>query len=739
MVFFVISGCALQLFSMSNKLAAEVNALGCVELYYIDSENNLNYKKQITPGGNWAESQLLTDSIRSVQIIKDRHDCLRLYYIDLDNDLYCMYQELPDYVWTDETLIGEEILSLDVIPDSDGWINLFYISSDNRLMRRYEVSDDLWSSDIEIADYANVISSGINEDGRLELFYTIEDNTLYHKYQLSPGGVWSDGNYYSISAKDISVALNEDGRMEVFFVSTSNTLYHKYQLAINSGWSEHFVFKENAQQVVTTNNYDGRIEVLYKGTNNYLYHNWQTEASGGWGSGEQFGWKVDGMTAALNSDDRLEIFYLGEDDVLFHNWQLEPGLFWAGEYPFIDEGNPLFSYDEFNSTPNYLPNPKWHVNDHCFIIDEVNYWHMFGIVYPDPYSGDDSYVHYFGHAGSVTLSNIPWTELDPPFYETLGDGDVLWAPHVIRHGDTYYMFYCGGGEWDAYEICLRTSTNLVTWSDYQVLFTDGIQGRDPMVIWIKEEQKWVMYYTATSTSGGGYHVVAYRTSEDLYNWSGRNIAYYDYHGGNAYGNTESPFVVNRGEYYYLFVGPRPYDYPTDELPNWEHPGYVGTDVYRSINWDQWTNADYVGHIDAHAPEVIEDINGDWYISHAGVFQGGLFITTLYWMDGINTGSSVPESFNKSCMLNSCLPNPFQSEISIHYSLFQKCYVRIEIIDVLGRNITMLTNEEKAVGDYSIRWNGRDKYGIIVSNGLYICRLIAGNRQDLKKIIFSGKQ
>ena len=85
-----------------------------------------------------------------------------------------------------------------------------------------------------------------------ELVYTIEDNTLYHKYQLSPGGVWSDGNYYSIPAKDISVAQNEDGRMEVFFISTSNTLYHKYQLAINSGWSEHFVFKENAQQVVTS-------------------------------------------------------------------------------------------------------------------------------------------------------------------------------------------------------------------------------------------------------------------------------------------------------------------------------------------------------------------------------------------------------------------------------------------------------------------------------------------------------
>lgn len=738
-VFILVSGYTLQLFSLSNRLTAEVNALGCIEFFYLNSGDDLFYKKQNTPGGNWSEDQFIASFVYSAKLIKDRNNCLRLYYIDHNDDLYCIMQELPDYEWTNETLIGEEIRCVDVICDNEGWINLFYISSDDRLIRRYQFSDDLWSADNEMTDFAGMLASGVNEDGRLELFYTIEDSTMYHMYQLSAGGSWSDGNYFSIQAKDISVARNEDGRMEVFFVSTTNTLYHKYQVAINSGWSDHFIFKENVQSVVTTNNHDGRIEVLYKGSGNYLYHNWQIETNGSWGSGEQFGWQVNGITAALNEDGRLEVFYLGENDVLFHNWQLQPGLFWAGEYPFVNEDEPLFSYDDFNTVSNYLPNPGWHVNDHCFITDEENDWHMFGIVYPDPFSGDDSFVNYFGHAGAETFSQSSWTEMDPPFYETMGDGDVLWAPHVIQHDGTYFMFYCGGGEFDAYEICLRTSTDLVTWSDYLVLFADGIQGRDPMVMWLEEEQCWIMYYTATSVSSGGYFVVAYRTSEDLYNWSERNIAYYDYHRGTSYGNTESPYVVNRGDYYYLFVGPRPYDLPTEDLENWEHPGYVGTDVFRSKSWDHWNNADFAGHIKAHAPEIIQDINGDWFISHAGVLQGGLFITPLYWMDGINTGSSERELFNTFFLLHSCMPNPFQSETKIHYSLFQKCHVRIEIIDVLGRNITMLTNENKAEGDYSIRWDGKDNYGTIVPRGIYICRLMAGHHQDLKKIIFTGNQ
>ncbi len=61
-----------------------------------------------------------------------------------------------------------------------------------------------------------------------------------------------------------------------------------------------------------------------------------------------------------------------------------------------------------------------------------------------------------------------------------------------------------------------------------------------------------MYYTANSNPGGGNHIVAYRTSKDLVNWDERKVAFTDPTMGTFGGPTESPFVVRRGKFYYLF-------------------------------------------------------------------------------------------------------------------------------------------------------------------------------------------
>ena len=41
---------------------------------------------------------------------------------------------------------------------------------------------------------------------------------------------------------------------------------------------------------------------------------------------------------------------------------------------------------------------------------------------------------------------------------------VLWAPHIIKKGDTYYMYYCGGHpDHGKYQINLATSKDLYEW------------------------------------------------------------------------------------------------------------------------------------------------------------------------------------------------------------------------------------------------------------------------------------
>jgi arabinan endo-1,5-alpha-L-arabinosidase len=279
----------------------------------------------------------------------------------------------------------------------------------------------------------------------------------------------------------------------------------------------------------------------------------------------------------------------------------------------------------------------WHVNDHCFFLGPDNTWHVIGITYPDP--GYDSYSEgALCHATARELTQTPWNK--QPFAllirRDLGE-TVVWAPHIISHQNKFYMFYCSGDSDPVnFGISLAISNDLWNWTRHpKVLFRDGYQGRDPMVLWLHSEQKWIIYYCATDNPFGGHHAVAYRTSSDLINWSERSIAYIDPIIGTDYGPTESPFVVQRGKYYYLFIGPRPYDYPTPEMPNWEHPGYDGTDVFRSQYCNHWTPEDYIGHIAAHALEVVRDRNGKWYVSHAGTKRGGLYLAELKWNDGLD--------------------------------------------------------------------------------------------------------
>ncbi len=263
--------------------------------------------------------------------------------------------------------------------------------------------------------------------------------------------------------------------------------------------------------------------------------------------------------------------------------------------------------------PSAGESAPWYVNDHTIVRGRDGTWHLFGITHQEPADPEDE--DHFAHATAPSLQG-PWTKrpfalsVDPGYY-----GEThLWAPHVIERGGTYYMFYNGGGDdHSAYAISLATSTDLYHWTRRPdgPLFRDGYDARDPYVM--RLGGRWVMYYTATGSPGGGTHIVAYRTSADLVHWSGRQVAYADRSAGTFGGSTESPFVVRNGGYWYLFTGPR--------------PGYVGTDVFRST--DPLRFGDQVGHIAAHAAEVVRD-RGRWYVTSAGWGQGGVSLAPLIW-------------------------------------------------------------------------------------------------------------
>ncbi len=279
---------------------------------------------------------------------------------------------------------------------------------------------------------------------------------------------------------------------------------------------------------------------------------------------------------------------------------------------------------------------KWYINDHCFIRGEDGLWHHFGITHAEPANPIDE--DNFAHATAQMLTQSPWDK--QPFALSVAPEkheSHLWAPHVIKHENLYYMYYCAGSDKGNthYRIHLATSPDLKTWTRHpqNPMVVDGFDARDPFIL--RDGDRWILYYTATTRPEQGNHIVAARTSTDLVNWSSeRHIVFKDTEIGKWGGPCESPFVVRRGDKYYLFIGPR--------------GDYVGTDVFVSDTPLNWIVSDKVGHIDSHAAEVIRDTDGKWFVSHCGWGQGGVYLAELTFNDGLDEADSSQPTPQDKC-------------------------------------------------------------------------------------------
>ena len=94
------------------------------------------------------------------------------------------------------------------------------------------------------------------------------------------------------------------------------------------------------------------------------------------------------------------------------------------------------------------------------------------------------------------------------------------------------------------------------------------------------------------------------------------------------------------------------------------------------------------------------------------------------------GITIPTSF----ALNQNYPNPFNPSTSIRYDIAVQGISRINIYDVLGRNIKTLINSYQSPGKYVIQWNGKDKNGFKVSAGVYFYQLNTASFTKTNKMI-----
>lgn len=225
-----------------------------------------------------------------------------------------------------------------------------------------------------------------------------------------------------------------------------------------------------------------------------------------------------------------------------------------------------------NGDPAVYETPFQFVKDFSLVYGPDKRWHIFSI------SGNFVGTHEwrepgqertFSHGSSADLKT--WTHHAPVLSitdETYPDGNGryadrnIWAPHVIAHEGTYYMFYTSVNEHVSQSVSLATSTDLFNWREHEKnpVFTledvdwalwrrDGwADCRDPMVL--KADDGFYLYVTATAKEAdadGNRGVVAVARSSDLVSWSTGTIAL------RTPLPPESPQVWKQGELYCMLT------------------------------------------------------------------------------------------------------------------------------------------------------------------------------------------
>jgi len=74
------------------------------------------------------------------------------------------------------------------------------------------------------------------------------------------------------------------------------------------------------------------------------------------------------------------------------------------------------------------------------------------------------------------------------------------------------------------------------------------------------------------------------------------------------------------------------------------------------------------------------------------------------------------------------------QTTISYALPEYCNVSIMIYDATGRVVRSLVDDIKNPGYYQTPWKGDNDAGRRLSNGIYFCRIKAGDFTEAKKIV-----
>jgi trimeric autotransporter adhesin len=107
-----------------------------------------------------------------------------------------------------------------------------------------------------------------------------------------------------------------------------------------------------------------------------------------------------------------------------------------------------------------------------------------------------------------------------------------------------------------------------------------------------------------------------------------------------------------------------------------------------------------------------EYNGALYVGGGFSSAGGKGSYGIARWNEFNSAPPVPLSLAPGH------PNPFVGSTDLSYRVERDSSIRILVHDVHGRVVTTLDIGHKPAGNYSVRWDGRDRLGNLASSGIY---------------------
>jgi glycosyl hydrolase family 43/flagellar hook capping protein FlgD len=350
------------------------------------------------------------------------------------------------------------------------------------------------------------------------------------------------------------------------------------------------------------------------------------------------------------------------------------------------------------------------------------------------------------------------------------DGAHVWAPSILKKPAdiTYYMFYTGVDAAGGQRIGVATSMNLnvwnqdttqiywqkkVPWTVQDSTSSDGQQFRDPFVMPHPDSAgKYLMYFSTVSEDRRPRYVVGFATSDgDLRVW--RNplpLWNTDFiHSGARIVESPHAFADPGGRWWLPYTG-----YNLAPTQDSAFVSFQTNDV-SPIDRDttRWSAPDtlykYLGGDQTlqywHASEYYRWGPGYEYLLAFNDNQRSIDIAQVSWRGPhtfVLTDSCPPhealavdpEVRDSHAALHLLGSHPARGPIGFRLDIPSRTGVRLAILDVAGRHVRTLLDEEVVAGEREVRWDGRNEEGKAVGGGIYFARLTTGSGQRVARVV-----